>query len=146
MLLPGESREDFQDEAMAWKLLEQDGLSPANATLERAVTWTFRTRWADLWRKGRLLLAGDASTPHAAVCGPGHVLGIRDLAWRLDLVLDGKAPDALLDPYTTERSRHLQHAIMFSVELGQVICITDPEAAAARDAQMTPPPPQAAPP
>lgn len=139
MLLPGENRENFDDEAMAWKLLERDGLRPANATLERAVTWTFRARWADSWRKGRLLLAGDAAHLMPPFAGQGMCSGLRDvanLAWRLALILDGKAPDALLDAYTPERSRHLQHAIMFSVELGQVICITDPDAAAARDAQM----------
>ncbi len=139
MLLPGESRADFEDQAMAWKLLERDGLNPDNATLERAVTWTFRARWADSWRKGRMLLAGDAAHLMPPFAGQGMCSGLRDvfnLAWRLDLVLDGKAPDALLDSYTVERSRHLQHAIMFSVGLGQVICITDPEAAAARDAQM----------
>jgi 2-polyprenyl-6-methoxyphenol hydroxylase-like FAD-dependent oxidoreductase len=139
MLLPGESRDDFGDEAMAWELLERDDLTPANATLERAVTWTFRARWADSWRKGRLLLAGDAAHLMPPFAGQGMCSGLRDvanLAWRLCLLLDGKAPDALLDSYTSERSRHLQHAIMFSVELGQVICITDPEAAAARDAQM----------
>ncbi len=139
MLLPGETRESFEDEAMAWELLQRDGLTPASATLERAVTWTFRARWADNWRKGRLLLAGDAAHLMPPFAGQGMCSGMRDvfnLAWRLDLVLDGKAPDALLDAYTPERSRHLQHAIMFSVDLGRVICITDPDAAAGRDAQM----------
>lgn len=71
--------------------------------------------------------------------GQGMCSGIRDvvnLAWRLDLVLDGKAPDTLLDAYTPERSRHLQNAIRFSVGLGRVICITDPDEAAARDERM----------
>ncbi len=139
MLLPGESRETFDDASMAWDLLERDDLNPDNATLERAVTWTFRARWADNWRKGRLLLAGDAAHLMPPFAGQGMCSGMRDvfnLAWRLELILDGNAPEALLDAYTPERSRHLQHAIMFSVELGQVICITDRNAAAARDAQM----------
>jgi 3-(3-hydroxy-phenyl)propionate hydroxylase len=51
-----------------------------------------------------------------------------------------------LDSYGTERLAHVQHYIHFSMELGKVICITDPQIAAARDAQMlaarnTPPPP-----
>jgi hypothetical protein len=42
----------------------------------------------------------------------------------------------LLDTYTSERLAHVQHAIGMSVELGNVICIADPEAAAQRDAQL----------
>jgi flavoprotein hydroxylase len=62
--------------------------------------------------------------------------GIRDaltLAWHLDLVLSGKAAEATLDAYTSERRAHLQHAIAMSVELGKVICISDEAQAAARD-------------
>jgi 2-polyprenyl-6-methoxyphenol hydroxylase-like FAD-dependent oxidoreductase len=148
-LLPGERREDVDDEAMAWKLLTHDHLGPENATLERAKTWTFRARWADTWRKGRLVLAGDAPHLMPPFAGQGMCSGLRDvanLAWRLELILDGRAPDALLSSYTPERSQHLQHAIMFSVELGQVMCTTDPDAAAARDAQMIAAPDNPAPP
>jgi len=139
MLLPGERPEDFADPARTWELLALDDITPENATLERHVTWTFRARWADRWRKGRILLAGDAAHLMPPFAGQGMCSGLRDvfaLAWRLDLILDGKAPDALLDSYTSERSGHIQHAIMFSVGLGQVICVTDPQEAAARDAQM----------
>jgi flavoprotein hydroxylase len=71
--------------------------------------------------------------------GQGMCSGIRDganLAWKLDLVLSGRAADALLDTYTTERSAHIQNAIGMSVELGNVICLSDPAAAAARDEVM----------
>src|ERR1700760_2362769 len=71
--------------------------------------------------------------------GQGMCSGIRDaanLAWKLDLVLSGPAGDRLLDTYTTERSAHIQNAIGMSVELGNVICLSDPAAAAARDEVM----------
>jgi flavoprotein hydroxylase len=42
----------------------------------------------------------------------------------------------LLDTHGPERSAHAQHAIGMSVELGKVICVTDPEQAAQRDAFM----------
>jgi hypothetical protein len=51
-------------------------------------------------------------------------------------VLRGQADTALLDSYGLERSAHVQHAIGMSVELGKVICMTDPDQAAQRDAFM----------
>jgi hypothetical protein len=71
--------------------------------------------------------------------GQGMCAGMRDvmnLAWKLDLVLSGRADDSLLDTYTSERIPNVQHFIGFSMELGKVICITDPKVAAARDGQM----------
>jgi hypothetical protein len=67
--------------------------------------------------------------------------GIRDaanLAWKLDLVLTGSAPDGLLDTYTQERLPSARQAIEFSIELGKIICVLDLDAAAARDAAMAP--------
>jgi len=69
------------------------------------------------------------------------VLGLRDaasLAWRLDLVLAGRAPDSLLDSYGTERGSQVRAEIDFSVELGKIICVLDPAAAAARDLDFAP--------
>ncbi len=65
--------------------------------------------------------------------------GIRDsaaLAWRLDLALRGILPDGALDSYGPERTAHVRKWIDFAVELGKVICIPDPEAAAQRDREM----------
>jgi 2-polyprenyl-6-methoxyphenol hydroxylase-like FAD-dependent oxidoreductase len=136
MLLPGEKREDVEHEDFVRTQLEQSGISAADIELERHVVYTFRARWADTWRAGRVLLAGDAAHLMPPFAGQGMCSGIRDvmtLAWQLDLVLSGAAPDALLDNYTVERQAHLQHAITLSVELGKVICVTDEAVAAARD-------------
>ncbi|HSM67595.1 MAG TPA: FAD-dependent monooxygenase, partial [Ilumatobacteraceae bacterium] len=65
--------------------------------------------------------------------------GVRDaanLAWKLDLVRRGIAPDTLLDTYQSERLPSARAAIEFSIELGKVICVPDPAEAAARDAAM----------
>jgi catechol 2,3-dioxygenase-like lactoylglutathione lyase family enzyme len=59
-----------------------------------------------------------------------------NLAWKLDLVLSGRAEERLLDTYTSERLPHVQSTIHFSVELGKIICISDPEEARMRDQQM----------
>jgi 2-polyprenyl-6-methoxyphenol hydroxylase-like FAD-dependent oxidoreductase len=139
MRLPDETIEELNTEQTAWRLLAPWQLTPGNADLERHTVYTFQARWADEWRRGRVLIAGDAAHLMPPFAGQGMCSGIRDsanLAWKLDLVLSGRAGDALLDTYTTERSAHIQNAIGMSVELGNVICLTDPAAVAARDEVM----------
>ncbi len=51
-------------------------------------------------------------------------------------MLRGAAADTLLDTYDVERIAHLRSAVEQSVALGNVICVTDPEAVAARDSAM----------
>jgi flavoprotein hydroxylase len=139
MRLPGETIEELNNEATAWRLLEPWNLRPANATLERHAVYTFQARWADEWRKGRVFLAGDAAHQMPPFAGQGMCSGIRDaanLAWKLDLVLSGKAADAVLDTYASERIPQVRQVVDFSIELGKVICVADPVEAAARDAAM----------
>ncbi|WP_406203832.1 bifunctional 3-(3-hydroxy-phenyl)propionate/3-hydroxycinnamic acid hydroxylase [Streptomyces decoyicus] len=139
MLLPGESSAEFGSAENAWRLLADWDLHPGNATLERHTVYTFRARWAENWREGRLLLAGDAAHQMPPFAGQGMCSGIRDaanLTWKLDLVLSGQADATLLDTYTTERSQHLRHAIELSVFLGGIICEPGPAAASQRDARM----------
>ncbi|KDE13427.1 bifunctional 3-(3-hydroxy-phenyl)propionate/3-hydroxycinnamic acid hydroxylase [Rhodococcus aetherivorans] len=139
MRLPGETRDSLNDPAKAWELLAAWGRTPENTDLERHAVYTFGARWADAWNKGRLILAGDAAHQMPPFAGQGMCSGMRDaanLSWKLDRVLSGRSGPALLDSYTSERTRHLQYAIAMSVALGNVICVLDPELAAERDARM----------
>ncbi|KAB8159457.1 bifunctional 3-(3-hydroxy-phenyl)propionate/3-hydroxycinnamic acid hydroxylase [Streptomyces sp. 3MP-14] len=139
MRLPHEDVEELATPEAAWRLLEPWGRTPENTTIERHAVYTFQARWVERWREGRLLLAGDAAHLMPPFAGQGMCSGLRDaanLAWKLDLVLEGRADDALLDTYTSERRDHVQHAIGMSMALGQVICVLDEEEAAARDARM----------
>jgi 2-polyprenyl-6-methoxyphenol hydroxylase-like FAD-dependent oxidoreductase len=141
MRVPDDAPEDFGSAATAWRLLEPWGLSPANANLERHAIYTFGARLVDRWRHGRLLVAGDAAHQMPPFAGQGLCSGLRDaasLAWRLDLVLAGQAPDSLLDSYGTERGAQVRADIDFSVDLGKIICVLDPAAAAARDRDFAP--------
>jgi 3-(3-hydroxy-phenyl)propionate hydroxylase len=64
------------------------------------------TRQAASYRKGRVLLAGDAAHVHFPVGGQGLNLGVQDavnLGWKLAQVVKGIAPDGLLDTYHAER-------------------------------------------
>ncbi|MCS0599724.1 bifunctional 3-(3-hydroxy-phenyl)propionate/3-hydroxycinnamic acid hydroxylase [Streptomyces sp. LP11] len=139
MRLPGESVTDLNSLDAAWHLLKPWGRTPDNTTIERHAVYTFQARWADTWREGRLLLAGDAAHQMPPFAGQGMCSGLRDamnLAWKLGLVLDGTVSPALLDTYTSERRDHVQHAIGMSMALGKVICVPDEAAATARDARM----------
>ncbi|GIF13337.1 FAD-dependent monooxygenase [Actinoplanes teichomyceticus] len=64
------------------------------------------TRQAATYRRGRVLLAGDAAHQHFPTGGVGMNVGIQDahnLGWKLAAVLTGRAGDALLDTYHEER-------------------------------------------
>lgn len=156
MRLPGEDVDELNRAETAWRLLAPWDVTPANARLERHTVYRFQARWVEGWRKGRVLLAGDAAHQMPPFAGQGMCSGLRDaanLAWKLDLVLAGRATDGLLDTYATERIPHVAGVIDFSMALGKVICIADHAEAAARDAvmtaaiargeQTTPPPPLA---
>ena len=135
MRLPHESREALADEAHVWGLLSA-WVRPDQAELVRHAIYTFRSLVADTWRRGRVLLAGDAAHIMPPFMGQGMCAGIRDawnLCWKLDAILRGQAGLALLDSYTAERKPHASAVIDASIYLGRIICIADPAEAAARD-------------
>jgi 2-polyprenyl-6-methoxyphenol hydroxylase-like FAD-dependent oxidoreductase len=73
-------------------------------------TWITRfsdvTRQAAAYRKGRVLLAGDAAHVHSPVGGQGLNIGVQDavnLGWKLAQVVKGISPEGLLDTYHAER-------------------------------------------
>jgi 2-polyprenyl-6-methoxyphenol hydroxylase-like FAD-dependent oxidoreductase len=73
-------------------------------------TWISRftdlTRQAATYRKGRVLLAGDAAHVHSPVGGQGLNTGVQDavnLGWKLAQVVKRTAPESLLDTYHAER-------------------------------------------
>lgn len=69
-------------------------------------TWTDRARQATTYRRGRVLLAGDAAHIHAPLGGQGLNLGLGDalnLGWKLAATIRGHAPEGLLASYEAER-------------------------------------------
>ena len=139
MRLPHESLDELNDEQRAWQLLEPWDVHPGNARLERHAVYTFSARYAQQWRSGRVLIAGDAAHLMPPFAGQGLCAGARDaanVAWKLDLVLAGHSPATLLDCYQLERLPSARQAIEFSMELGKIICVDDADEAARRDELM----------
>ncbi|MEU7064782.1 FAD-dependent oxidoreductase [Streptomyces sp. NPDC046161] len=71
-----------------------------------ASTFTDRAMQTTTYRRGRVLLAGDAAHIHSPLGGQGLNTGIGDavnLGWKLAATVLGQAPDGLLDTYTRER-------------------------------------------
>jgi len=86
----------------------------------RRAMWISRftdvARQAAEYRRGRVLLAGDAAHVHPPMGGQGLNIGVQDavnLGWKLAQVVDGTSPEALLDTYHAERhpvgARVLRH-------------------------------------
>ena len=75
-------------------------------TLEWVSVYTFQCRRMERFRHGRVIFAGDSAHQVSPFGARGANSGIQDtdnLIWKLKLVLDGSAPDRLLDSYDAER-------------------------------------------
>lgn len=111
-------RIDFQ---LGWDIDRQAELDPANIRrrvdamlggeveyeLEWTSIYTFQCRRMQDFRHGRVLFAGDSAHQVSPFGARGANSGMQDvdnLAWKLDLVINGLAPDSLLDSYTSERA------------------------------------------
>ena len=71
-----------------------------------AARYTDHARQATTYRRGRVLLCGDAAHVHSPFSGQGLNLGLGDavnLGWKLAATVQGWAPEGLLDTYTSER-------------------------------------------
>jgi 2-polyprenyl-6-methoxyphenol hydroxylase-like FAD-dependent oxidoreductase len=103
--------------------------------LDSGSRWTDNTRLANTYRKGRVLLAGDAAHIHTPFGGQGLTLGLADatnLGWKLAAVICGEMPDSLLDTYTAER-RPVAEAVLANTLAQVAIMRPDPQSGAMRD-------------
>jgi 2-polyprenyl-6-methoxyphenol hydroxylase-like FAD-dependent oxidoreductase len=139
MLLPEESIEEMERPEAAWALLEEFGVTPETHEIARQIVYTFQARVAERWREGNVLLSGDAAHTMPPFAGQGLLSSLRDstnLAWKLDLVLRGRAAGGLLDTYESERRPHVLAWTAISLAEGRVSCELDPDRAAERDQRM----------
>lgn len=80
--------------------------TPPDYELEWTSIYTFQCRRMEKFRHNRVLFAGDAAHQVSPFGARGANSGIEDvdnLGWKLALVINGNAPDTLLDTYSEER-------------------------------------------
>src|SRR5690606_20096143 len=136
MIHPHETDAEVDDPAFVRRMLGRRIPYPERVDMIRYRVYTHHSRIAGSFRKGRLLLAGDAAHLMPVWQGQGYNSGIRDaanLGWKLAAVVNGHAHDALLDTYDLERREHARAMIDLSTMVGRVISPTNRRVAALRD-------------
>ena len=81
-------------------------------------------------RAPRVFITGDACHTHSAKAGQGMNVSIQDgwnIAWKVGHVLEGRAPDSLLDTYSAERRVIAQDLIDFDREWSRMMAATPDE-------------------
>ncbi|MEB3021119.1 bifunctional 3-(3-hydroxy-phenyl)propionate/3-hydroxycinnamic acid hydroxylase [[Mycobacterium] crassicus] len=139
---PARTDEDEQKllrEEEIWKVLGVQGITPEHVKILRAVIYSHHVRVADRWRVGRVFLAGDAAHAMPPWIGQGMSAGVRDaanLCWKLAAVINGLAPEALLDSYQAERKPHVTETTRRARMVGRVITERNRAIALARNYAM----------
>jgi 3-(3-hydroxy-phenyl)propionate hydroxylase len=93
----------------------------AGLQVVRCAVYTFRAQIASRFQSGRVFLLGDAAHLTPPFIGQGLGAGLRDadnLAWKLAYVLSGRAGEALLATYETERRPHARAMVKKAVRVG----------------------------
>ena len=108
------------DLQLGWDIDREDEKKPENVIprlkamlgedvafeLEWISIYTFQCRRMERFRHGRVIFAGDAAHQVSPFGARGANSGLQDtdnLCWKLAMVIDGSAPDSLLDSYDAER-------------------------------------------
>ncbi len=101
-----QDKADLSEAAVLQRVRNAIGDPSVAVKIKKISPWQINHCVAAQYRKGRAFLAGDAAHRHPPSNGLGSNTSIQDaynLAWKLALVLSGRASDALLDTYHAER-------------------------------------------
>ena len=108
--------------------------------IEWVSVYTFSCLRMDSFRHGNVLFAGDAAHGVSPFGARGANSGFQDaenLAWKLDMVLTGRAPDSLLDTYAREREYAADENILNSTRSTDFITPKSPISRVFRDAVLS---------
>jgi 3-(3-hydroxy-phenyl)propionate hydroxylase len=109
----------------------------AKFELEWVSVYTFSCLRMEHFRHGNVLFAGDSAHGVSPFGARGANSGVQDaenLAWKLAMVLEGKASDALLDTYASEREFAADENIRNSTRSTDFITPKSPVSRVFRDA------------
>lgn len=123
MLHPGEDREKMQSPEAIRKLLAP-WCRLEDIEIERTAVYRFHAREARSFSLGHCFLVGDAAHITPPFAGQGLVAGLRDVAnlgWKLASVLQGRAPESILETYDKERRPHARKIIKLARFLGSLV-------------------------
>jgi 3-(3-hydroxy-phenyl)propionate hydroxylase len=137
MVFDHETDEQVADPRFVHSMLARHVPDPSRLDFIRQRVYTHHARIAGAFRKGHVLIAGDAAHLMPVWQGQGYNSGVRDasnLAWKLAAVLRGRASGALLDTYDRERRAHVTEMTQVSVAMGRILSPTNKVVARVRDA------------
>jgi 3-(3-hydroxy-phenyl)propionate hydroxylase len=123
-LSAGETDADYDSDARVWELLRALGRDESQVRLKGYAFYSHHLRHLEGWRRGRVVLVGDAAHLMPPWAGQGMQSGMRDahnLAWKLAAVCRGEASDDVLDTVEQERWPHVQLLTDMTVRLGLFI-------------------------
>lgn len=128
-------------DALTAALADHTGTVRAIRECEWTSTFRIHRRLASTYRRGRILLAGDAAHIHSPFGGQGMNTGIGDaenLGWKLAMVVRGRAGEALLDTYSAERRPVAQDVLASTSSLTALVLADTVRARLLRDRVVVP--------
>jgi len=105
--------------------------------LEWVSVYRFQCRMLDRFRHGRVIFVGDSAhqvSPFGARGGNSGIQDADNLSWKLALVLAGRAPEALIDTYDSERVPAARENVRVTTATTDFMSAKGPSAVAFRDA------------
>ncbi|WP_079432360.1 SDR family oxidoreductase [Streptomyces katrae] len=130
---PRPGQPSFEEVADSWKRITGEDIG--GGTPLWVNSFGDASRQASEYRRGRLLLAGDAAHQQMPIGGQALNLGLQDafnLGWKLGARIAGHGTDALLDTYHVERHA-VGQAVQSNVRTQALLLLGGPEVDAVRE-------------
>src|ERR1044072_4482790 len=121
------ARDDVTFEQVVPSIREQAGALLDFKSCLWFSTYRIHHRAAETFRERRCFVLGDAAHVHSPMGGQGMNTGLQDaynLAWKLSMVLSGRADQKLLDTYEAERMP-VAHGLLESTDRAFTLVVSD---------------------